>query len=276
MRCLKKFCFMFGAELYRIFVQPWFYLATILTAFFKFISVFGEAAVYETVFEMGNHSVNLLNIVVQNTWSNGFLSYIVLALCAFPVVGNYVQDIKTERITIVLPRMGFGGYAVCVSGVVCMAAFLCVVLGDCILYGVGHFCLRLPFYDPLDAQFVTSDLLENGHFLLFFFVTEILNGMQGAFLSLLVFAISFWIKDVQILTVLPMILWFLFVYWTANLPSLINPKQIYWYTFAPSVWSDGFKAFYAILITVLVVAFDSFLLYQILKKQYAGIQRIDR
>lgn len=94
---LIRLMHMVGTEMRRVLMQPWFWLAACGVAMIKFLDVFCRDVYYYNIFVVGNRDISVLSlfaIIPPDT----FWWFANFCLCAFPVVGNFVQDYKNNRL----------------------------------------------------------------------------------------------------------------------------------------------------------------------------------
>lgn len=266
----KRLIGMLCQELVRVMMQPWCWIAVFGCTVLKFVCVFGTSDTYNLVFEQGIRSSALLNLSYVNAWDS-FLSYVPFCLCAFPFVGNVIQDEKCNRMTFLLLRTGCWNYAVVQVMVTFLGAFFCKMFGDILFLLVGHFGVGLSLFGSGINAFTASNLMEGQHMFGFMVATELQTCMQVVFYSLLAMMVSFVVKDMQFVTVLPMVfLYFTMYFFTSEvlpIPKWMDPKGIYMHNWGMFAGDDIAQCLYASFFSVLTAVITSVFLYFMLKRQ---------
>lgn len=267
MKIRMKYFGMLRQELIRMLTQPWCFIALAGCVVIKFVCVFGTGDTYQIVFERNIRSMELITLAFFG-WES-FLAYVPFCLCAFPCVGSVIQDSRYNRMNFFLPRCGCLRYAAVQVTVVFLTAFSCMVLGDCIFMLVGHFGLGLPF--GAEKLGISNTFLAENYPFAFWIVLEIQRGMQAVFYALIAMIVSFWVKDMQFVTILPMVfLYFTTYFLTAAavpIPRLLGPKEIYMYNWGAFAGNDIAQVSYAVFFTVMTALLTTVILYTILKRQ---------
>lgn len=256
------------SECIRIFRRPLIWGAIIGIAIIKLVSGLSGPSVYELIFEMGIREESLLNI--DHVWGrHTILSFVTYALAALPVVGSYLEDYKSGRLNIVLSRISKVQYIVMRVVMVVLIASMCMLMGNILYMLAGHYLLGLPYAREGDNP-VLSSLLTEGRVFLFWFVTEIQNCMQASFYALISLGVSFYIRDSQFITVLPMILRYFFdCFWNEYtmtwLPKWLSPRAIYIY--AAGLNDDIIQCVYSVAFTACIAVSIAWLMYIRLRKE---------
>ncbi|MCM1192207.1 MAG: hypothetical protein NC123_12970 [Butyrivibrio sp.] len=263
---------LFKVNLLRMVRQPLFWGAAFGIGLIRFVYTFGDPEIYRMVLTERFWQLDMLYLTLSYGWSTSLLPYINLCLAALPAVLLYIQDDRSGRMSVLLPRVGWGRYALSQAFSAAGGAFFCMLGGDVLFFLAGHFGVGLPVGSSCSAE-VTCSLLEAGNYWGGLLVYEAMNGMHGAFLTLLASAVAGLVRDAQFVVILPMILQFFFTYsWavftlTAGLPIWLSPKFVYEFGWSP-IRTDGLMLGFALghlLLTALIV---SLLLYVLIRRRY--------
>lgn len=251
---LMRMC---GEETRRILLQPWFYLCVAGVFLIRFMGCFCSEY-YDVFFVENDRSLSMLGVYIACS-DDSYLGYASFCLCAFPVVGNFVQDYKSKRFPVLLPRIGKWSYAGAQVFVTIAAAAFCMFFGDVLCIIFGCFGMGLPF---CKTPFTSEVLLQQEHYVLFFLFHEVQYCMQASFFALLTLASSIIIRDEKFIVTLPMIFrYFITCFFNHEsfswLPVLLSPKQIYYFNYGlfqdHIVWQAVYALFFTICVGSLVV-----------------------
>lgn len=260
---------MIRAELRRVFVQPWFWLAIPIIALIKFAQTFCTEQ-FNEIFVLHRKVWSVLRL--YTTDHNTFLTYVAFCLCVFPVAGNFVQDYKSNRLSSLLLRSSYLEYAFTQVIVTVIISSLCMFLGDCICIITGCVGLKLPFAtDYIMGIYAEgqNDLLATGHPYLYFFFWELRYCSQVAFFAELTLLVSIFVRDAQFIVIFPMIAKYFFWYFLVaptkiliDFPHIVffTPVSIYDYTTLLFGSNDVLSGLYAVFFTCLVGVLIAFAL----------------
>ncbi len=241
-----------GVNLSRMLRRPLFWLASAGVGIVKFVCVFGNSEVYRDVLIKRTWNSDLFYLSVMYSWGRSILPYIGLCLAALPVVLLYIQDDKSNRMCLVLPKSGVGGYALAQAFSVLLGSFLCMMCGIFLFYLAGHFGVGLPLAGETARRSLGYDRCLYGHLL----YAECMDGLKAAFLALLSALVAYLVRNAQFVTILPMIFNFFFTYdwdgflFTVGLPLVFSPKRIYdywWTIYESELRSLGLAVFHVCL-----------------------------
>ena len=260
MRCkCAKFFGMLKQEFVRVLIQPWFWIAALGGAVLQFVCMLGNGEVYQMVFRQGVRSVSVCYMMDLAYWES-FLAYVPFCLYAFPFVGSVIQDDKYNHMDMLLLRSGRLTYAFVQTVVTFLGAFFCLAAAEMLFMLVVHFGLGLQFYDSV-GPYMAGNLLA----------MSIQMGMQASFYAIAAMMVSYIVKDMQFVTVVPMVLLYFTMYFlnasATPLPKCVDPKGIYMHNWGMFTGDDAAQCIYAVFFTVMVVFVAGFFLYFILKRR---------
>ena len=96
-------------------------------------------------------------------------------------------------------------------------------------------------------------------------------GMQASFYAIAAMMVSYIVKDMQFVTVVPMVLLYFTMYFlnasATPLPKCVDPKGITMHNWGMFTGDDAAQCIYAVFFTVMVVFVAGFFLYFILKRR---------
>lgn len=259
-------------NLLRMLRQPLFWAAVCGIGLIRFVYTFGDTDVYRRVLTERSWRPDILYLAVMYGWGSSLLPYINLCLAALPAILLYIQDDRSGRMSVLLPRTGWGCYALAQAFSAAGGAFLCMLGGNLLFFLVGHFGMGLPIGSSCSVG-INSSLLEAGNYWGGLLVYEAMNGILAAFLTLLASAVAGVVRDAQFVVILPMILQFFFTYsWadftlTVGLPKWTSPKFVYMFGWSP-FRKDGLKLGFALGHMFLTALAVSLLLYVLIRRRY--------
>lgn len=253
-----RFFGMLQQEFIRVLIQPWFWFAILGCAVLQFVCVFGGGENYQMIFEQGTRSLSLCS-PTDSFWQS-FLAYVPFCLCAFPFVGSVIRDDRYNHTNMLILRSGCITYALVQTIVTFLGAFLCMTAGGILFLLAGHFGLGLPFYDT-EGTYMAGNLVA----------MRIQTGMQASFYAMAAMVVSYVVKDMQFVTVFPMVLLYFTMYFLNSaatpLPKWLDPKVIYVHGWGMFMGDDTAQCIYAVFFTVMAMFAAVFFLYFILKRQ---------
>lgn len=275
---IKKTGNLLYASMVRVLQQPWFYLCVAGITLLKFICAFSEETNFISIFVENNRTIGIFYLIDRYNWdapSVTYLYYITVCLAAFPVIANYIQDEKNNRMSSLLPRAGYESYGVAQVFTAFIGSFLCMFLGDNLLAAIGHWIIGLPFFHT--SPWESSDFLESGRYVAWWLLRELQYGLNASFLAVLSLAVSFVVRDTQFVTILPMILQFFFIFpWqqlmNIGCPAWLQPMYIYMMNvWTPQgYWSDTAQIVYVVVFTLIVGVLVSWLFCRMLRRRMRG------
>lgn len=258
------------SECMRIFKQPIIWIAIVGIAIIRFVTGFSGPDVCKLIFEFGIKEESLL--CIDYMWGRAsFLSYGAFGLAALPVVGNYLEDYKSGRLSMVLTRLGKRQYVFMRIIMVVLIVSICMFMGNIIYMLAGHYLIGLPYASERENM-VNSNLLADGQMFAFWFVTEVQNCMQASFYAFISLGLSLFIKDSQFIIVLPMILRYFFVFlWNelniSWLPTWLSPRAIYLHNNGIFTGNDIAQCLYSVVFTICIAISVAWLLYIRMRKE---------
>lgn len=207
--------------------------------------------------------------IIQLMGLQGYTLYQVMSLsvCVLGAACVYCMDAKANAMNQLLIRSSYWKYTVSSVAVSAITGFLCMVLAELLMLAV--YGSVLPLHYEVEAVYDVSGypLLRSRHYYLHIASDIVLNGLRGAFFSIVTFLISAFVKNQFVIVASPMIVFFIFMrfgymYFPPEF-DIINVKNVY-YTY---VWiEEGVSLLYTLGYTLLVAVICGIIFYKRLRR----------
>lgn len=172
--------------------------------------------------------------LIQLISLQGYTLYQIMSLCVCVLASAciYCTDVKANVMNQLLVRSSYRKYTISSLVTCAVTGFLCMALAEILMLVVYGSVSPLHFELEEIYDMSVYTLLQSRHYYLHVLSDIILNGLRGAFFSVVTFVISAFVKNQFVLVASPMVVFFIFMRFVyMYLPSqlfVINIKVVYY------------------------------------------------